>query len=121
LMKRAMALNLSRSISRIMLIDAQEKFSRDTVSLSGIPEVVQKMWERGAAAAGVPAELLMAMLTGGLSKGDTTYRFFMDRVAADQKKRVVPVVSKLVRILFRCSEGPTEGDEPERWHVEPRP
>lgn len=121
LMKRAMALNLTRSISRIMLIDSKEKFSRDTVSLGGIPEVIQKMWERVAAAAGMPAELLMAMLTGGLSKGDTTYRFFMDRIASDQKKHVVPVVKKLVRILFRCADGPTEGVEPERWHVEPRP
>lgn len=121
LMKRAMALNLTRSISRIMLIDSKEKFSRDTVALTGIPEVIQKMWERVAAAAGMPAELLMAMLTGGLSKGDTTYRFFMDRIASDQKKHVVPVVKKLVRILFRCADGPTEGDEPERWHVEPRP
>lgn len=116
--KKAMSMNLSRSIARVMMLDAKDDFGRDTVSLAGIADTMEQFALRLAAAADMPVDLLMGQGAGGaLNKGDTTYRFFMDRVAARQKKRMLPQLRKLIRWVFRSGEGPTEGQEPEKWTV----
>jgi phage-related protein (TIGR01555 family) len=118
LTNRARGLQMARSISRILLIDGEEEFSRDTVSLAGIADVLQQFCLRLAAASDMPVDLLMGQAAaGGLNKGDTTYRFFIDRIAARQKKRLLPQLRRLIKLVMLSKEGPCEGIEPERWSV----
>jgi len=116
--ERGLALQMSRSLARILLIDGDEKFSRDTASLAGIADVLEQFALRVAAAADMPVDLLMGQTqAGGLNKGDTTLRFFYDRVAADQVTRLKPQLVRLLNLLFKSKRGPTKGQIPERWNV----
>lgn len=118
LTKRAMAFKLSRSIANIAFIDAEEEFGRDTASLAGISDTLQQFALRLAAAADMPVDLLMGQTAaGGLNKGDTTYRFFADRIVARQRKHLLPQLKRLVKLLMLSKDGPTKGKEPGRWTV----
>lgn len=119
---RALALNLAKSIARITLIDAKEEFKRDTVSMAGVAEMLQQFALRLAAAAGMPVSMLMGQAPAGLNAtGDSEIRWFYDKVAAAQRRRVLPQMRKLIRLIFKSKAGPTNGEEPERWSVKARP
>jgi hypothetical protein len=84
--------------------------------------VIAQFWLRLAAAAGMPLSLLVGQVKGGLGDaGNTDLRFFYDRVAAMQRRILVPVLKKLVRYLMLSKEGPTKGVVPERWEIKCRP
>lgn len=122
LLSRSRDAQMTRSIARMLVIDADETFSRDTASLAGISDVLQQFALRLAAAADMPVDLLMGQTTaGGLNKGDTTLRFFYDRIAARQKKRMLPQLRKMIRLLMTAKRGPTKGVEPEKWTVNFKP
>lgn len=119
---RALQMNISRSIARILLIDSEEEFRRDTVSLAGVAEVLEQFALRLAAAAGLPLSLLMGQVQGGLgdaSAGDI--RYFYDRVASWQRRRMLPQLRRLIKLILLSKDGPTGGVEPERWSVRARP
>jgi phage-related protein (TIGR01555 family) len=118
LTNRALALNMARSISRIMLIDADEEFSRDTVSLAGIAEMMEQFALRLAAAADMPVTLLMGQSPAGLNAtGASDIRFFYDRVGAKQRKRLGPQLKRLIGLILKSEKGPTKGKEPEKWNI----
>src|SRR5271169_4103148 len=58
LLKRMELVDMSRSISRSIMLDAEdEDFRRDTYGFAGIPEILEKMMLRLAAAARLPVSL----------------------------------------------------------------
>jgi hypothetical protein len=119
---RAIAVNMGRSIARMMLIDAKEKFERVTTPLSGLPEILEQFALRLAAASGMPLSLLMGQVQGGLgdaSAGDI--RYFYDQVAAKQERSMMPQVKRLLRLMMIAKNGPTDGELPERWTARARP
>lgn len=119
---RALQMNISRSIARILLIDSEEVFKRDTVSLAGVADVLDRFALRLAAAADMPVSLLMGQVQGGLgdaAAGDI--RFFYDRVASWQRRRMLPQLRRLIKLIFLSKEGPTSGVEPARWSIKARP
>lgn len=121
LLARARNLQLTRSISNLLLLDADgEEFGRDTASLAGIGELMDKFALRLSAACDMPVTLLMGQAPAGLNAtGASDVRFFYDRVMARIKKRMLPQRKRLTKVLFLAADGPTSGDEPERWNVEP--
>lgn len=119
---RAKQIQITRSIARMLFLDADEKFTRETASLAGVSEILQQFALRLAAAADMPVTLLMGQAPAGLNAtGASDVRFFYDRIAARQKKRMLPQLKRLLRILMLAKEGPTKGKEPERWSVAFRP
>lgn len=119
---RARQLDMARSISRILLVDATEDFRRDTASLGGISDVLEQFALRLAAAADMPVTLLMGQSPAGLNAtGASDVRFFYDRIAAKQKRRLLPQLKRMLKLLFLCKEGPTEGEEPAKWFIQFNP
>lgn len=120
--KRMIAMNMSKSIARTLLIDKEEDYTRQVTPLTGIADVLQQFSHRLAAAADMPVTLLMGQAPAGLNAtGDADIRFFYDRIAARQKKVLLPQVQRLVRLLMLAKEGPCKGVEPEKWAVEMKP
>jgi phage-related protein (TIGR01555 family) len=119
LLKRARAIQQTRSVTRMLVIDKEtETFGREVVSVAGLAEVLQQFSLRLAAAADMPVTLLMGQSPAGLSAtGASDIRFFYDRIASIQRRILLPRVKKLIRLLFLASDGPTGGEEPERWTV----
>ncbi len=123
LVKRARTIAQTKSIIRMLVLDkSREEFVRAVASVQGVSDVLAQFWLRVAAAADMPLSLLTGQVKGGLGDaGNTDIRFFYDRIAAMQRKVLVPLLRKLVRIVMLSKEGPTEGFEPERWTVKCRP
>lgn len=126
--KRIEAMELSRSVLRGMVIDAEDDFERQTVSLTGVPDTLDKFSHRLAAAADMPVALLMGMSPGGLNAtGDADIRFFYDKVRRRQITKLQPRLERLMKMLFRAQ---TVGydrapglatKEPKVWSVQFRP
>lgn len=126
LMKRRMEImDASRSILRAILLDAgdaggnAEEFTRQTTALTGIPEVLDRLVQRLAAALEEPVSRFMGIAPAGLNAtgvGDQTW--FYDRVSQKQDKHLRPRLKRLVRLIFLSKSGPTSGAEPDQWSIE---
>lgn len=111
---RMAAVELSRSTARAILIDAEgEEFERKQTPLSGLPELLDRFANRLAAAADMPLTLLMGQSPAGLNAtGESDIRFFYDRIAAAQKRKLKGPIERVCQMLMRV-----EGEEPDSWSV----
>ncbi len=122
LMTRLEMMDLSRSVARAVLLDADgnESFDRTEVgALTGLAAVLDKFLLLLSGAAEIPVTILMGQSPAGLSAtGESDVRWFYDRVKAAQTTYLRPRVERLVRLLFLSKAGPTGGQEPASWSVE---
>lgn len=123
LLKRARTIQQTKSIARMLVIDKlTEEFKREMASVQGISEVLEQFAIRLAAAADMPVTLLFGQAPSGLNAtGASDIRFFYDRIAAEQRRILVPALKRLVKLIALSQDGPTQGQEPERWNVNPHP
>lgn len=114
---RVQALELARSIARVTLVDSEEEYKRETTSLAGLAEVLDKGMLRVAAAADMPVGLLMGRGPSGLgASDDAAVRWFYDQTAAAQRTKLVPYYKWVYGALFAA-----RGGAPKTWTVTPRP
>lgn len=115
---RAQAVEMSRSVARAIIIDADEDFERKQTPITGLPETLDRFCTMLAAAADMPLTLLMGQSPGGLNAtGESDVRFFYDRVKAAQVKRLRPALEKITALTFRV----LGIEEPEQWCIEFNP
>lgn len=120
--KRSLAMNTSRSVANVLLLDSEEEFKRDVVSLAGIPEVLREQLVRLAMAARMPVVVLAGISPAGLNAtGESDIRLWYDRVKAWQTKVGVPILNRIVQLIFLDPSGPTGGIEPDNWSVKFNP
>lgn len=120
LLKRMELVDMSRSISRSILLDAEEDFRRDSYSFSGIPEILEKMMLRLAAAARIPVSLLMGQAPAGMNAtGESDTRFFYDQVRAEQEA-LKPKLEHLIKILNGDSQAQINIEFPALWQMTDR-
>lgn len=101
LLKRMELVDMSRSVSRSILLDAEdEDFRRDAYSFGGIPEILEKMMLRLAAAARIPVSLLMGQAPAGMNAtGESDIRFFYDQIKEEQEF-LKSKITHLVKIIL---------------------
>jgi len=117
---RAEIFDLNRSVSRIALIDGDEEFLRHVTPLSGVPEVLQQFALRVASAARMPVTKLLGQAPAGLNAtGDADIRGWYDEVAAEQRRRLVPAIRRIIDQGCGSSAGPAKA--PSNYTIEPRP
>lgn len=122
LAERARGIELSRSIARTLIIDSEEEYARQTVNVAGLPEMLEKMMLRLAAAAGMPVSLLMGQAPAGLNAtGDSDIRFFYDQVSALQERMCKPALTRIARLMLLNKSGPAKGKLPEHFEIEFEP
>lgn len=118
LLKRMELVDMSRSVSRSILLDAEdEDFRRDTYGFSGIPEILEKMTLRLAAAARIPVSLLMGQAPAGLNAtGDSDIRFFYDQVKAEQEA-LKPKIERIYKISTKNENASYAIEFPALWQL----
>ncbi len=100
----------------IGIIDADESLDRFEASLTGVPDTLDRLTSRLAAAAGIPVTVLLGEAPAGLNAtGDSDVRNYYDRLAADRTSKIVPLVERAVRLVLLSKTGPTGGVEPPMW------
>lgn len=118
LLKRMELVDMSRSISRSILLDAEdEDFRRDSYSFAGIPEILEKMMLRLAAAARMPVSLLMGQAPAGMNAtGDSDIRFFYDQVKAEQEN-IKPKIQLITKIYQADPDAKVSVEFPALWQM----
>lgn len=121
ILKRMELVDMSRSISRSILLDAEdEDFRRDSYGFSGIPEILEKMMLRLASAARLPVSLLMGQAPAGMNAtGESDTRFFYDQVKSEQEA-LKPKLERLAKILCKNEQAKIKIDFPALWQMTDR-
>ena len=100
----------------IGIIDSDETLDRFEASLTGVPDTLDRLTSRLAAAAGIPVTVLLGEAPAGLNAtGDSDVRNYYDRLQADRTAKIVPLVERVVRLILLSKTGPTQGVEPAMW------
>lgn len=119
LVRRATAMDEGKSIINAMMIDADEEFKRETTTVAGLADLLDRSADRLAAVAEMPVTVLMGKSPAGLNAtGDADVRGWYDTIDMKRNRRVRPRLNWLLKLLFRAKDGPTKGNEPEKWTVQ---
>jgi phage-related protein (TIGR01555 family) len=111
---RMQALALGKSVANTALVDMEDEYKRETVNVAGLAELWDRLCIALAAIADMPVTLLMGQSPKGLgNEGESDIRFFYDRVAAAQRKELLPQIERLVRIIIKA----LKLKEPDTWEV----
>ncbi len=105
---RMQAMDLYRSVMRAMVIDAdgKETFERNTANFSNIPDTLDKFMLRLSAAVQIPVTILMGQSPAGMdATGDSDFRWFYDRIRAEQTTILAPKIRRLADIFLRTKAG----------------
>lgn len=91
-----------RSVLRAILIDSdQESFERQTITFSGLDQILNQATMRLAASLDIPPARLGGPRVAGLNASDDNdLRAFYDRVASSQETIIGPRVKELVRVIL---------------------
>lgn len=119
LRKRMQAMEMGRSVARAVLIDTAEKFERQSTNLTGLPELLNQLSRRFAAAIGTPLSVLM----GGGAKGDQSdvgddLRYYYDTLSSIERDEISPVIRLFAEIIMR---GLRQRKLPKHWRVKWNP
>jgi phage-related protein (TIGR01555 family) len=119
---RLSAMEFGSSNNRAKIIDTKEEYKRESVSVAGLPELLERLMLRLAAAAGFPVSLLMGQAPSGLNAtGDSDIRWFYDHVAAFQEKVLRTILRRIYSLIMLAKDGPTGGKLPDNWDIVFRP
>ena len=100
----------------IAIIDSEETLERFEASLTGVPDTLDRLTSRLAAAAGIPVTVLLGEAPAGLNAtGDSDVRNYYDRLQADRTSKIVPLVERVTKLVLLSKTGPTQGVEPAMW------
>lgn len=125
---RIMAMELGRSIVNAILLDAgdevnkPETFDRKQTPMAGLPETLQMLVNRLAAAMDVPVTELMGTSAQGMNATGEGDRLSLHaRAARKQDRHLRPRLERLIKLIMLSKTGPTRGKVPDQWCVEFRP
>lgn len=120
LKRRMEAMDMSRSVARAILIDADgESYERIEVgALTGLVEAMDRFTNMVSASSEIPVTVLMGQAPAGLNAtGESDIRSWYDAVEAEREAMLRSRVEHMVRLLLRAKDGPTRGVEPAGWKV----
>ena len=100
LISRLQMVDFFRSAMRAIVIDEDEKFERQPMSLAGIPELLSQAAFRIAATAQIPMLVLFGQDAAGFSTGDSSLRWFWDKTKAYQMNVIGPRIADLCKIIL---------------------
>lgn len=131
IVKRAELLDMTRSIAKMILLDGgepgtglgAEEFKRETTTLTGVPESIDRLAMSVAAAADMPVTLLFGQSPKGLgNEGDSDVSNWDDHVAHKQQSDLGPNARRLVELGLQASKGPCgakgAGLLAKKWSIE---
>lgn len=118
LMQRLMLLDMARSVTRILPLDAEmEDFERKPTPINGLGPVMQIMMEHLAGILEMPVAVLFGKATPGIGDtGNSQLKQWYDRIALGQETRIVPQAEILCGYQLAAM-----GHHVDDWSVDPLP
>lgn len=105
-------INAAKSVINAVLLGETEDYTRDSVSFSGTPEIIDRQILMVSASSGIPVTRLFGRAPAGLnSTGEADLRTYYDRVGAIQWTKVCPEVQKAALIANAGMRRPVPVDQ----------
>jgi phage-related protein (TIGR01555 family) len=114
---RLQLVELTRSMFRAIVLDEGEEWSRQTTTVAGLPDLVDRTERRLVAETSIPHTKLLgespgsSLGEGGVSETKDWY----DSVSAMQEARHREPLTYLIRVLLAARRSLTQGTEPDQW------
>ena len=116
-LKRLQTMDLAKSIFKAIVIDGKDKYERQQTPLTNLPELLDRLASRLAAAARLPVTVLMGQSPKGLgNEGDSDVQFLYDQIASAQDD-ALPLLEIMYTLILKQKDGPAKGKPPEQWSV----
>lgn len=112
LQSRLAVMEQTRSVMRSVALDAggEEDFTRIATPLTGIPESIDRIMQRLAAAMDMPVTELFGISPAGLNAtGESDRIKWYDTIATEQTKFLAPKIKRLYRLLSLAKDSPFKG------------
>ena len=101
LLTRLQMVDFYRSALRAIVIDKDESFERQPMTLAGIPDLLSQAAFRIAATAQIPMLVLFGQDAAGFSTGDSSLRWFWDKTKSYQTNVIGPRMAELAKLLLQ--------------------
>lgn len=102
-----------KSINGAVVIDMEDDYQQKSATFAGAPDVITKIQESAAGAAGMPVTRLFGKAIAGLtSSGDGDERLYYDRISQNQETEIGPAMA----ILDECVITQALGSRPPEVH-----
>jgi phage-related protein (TIGR01555 family) len=107
---RLLQMDMAKSVARAIVIDAgdgtenspKEAYTRQPFTFTGIPETLDKLMLRLAAAAQIPVTILMGQSPAGMNAtGQSDFQWFYDRIRSEQTRKLAPRIRRIVRVMLK--------------------
>ena len=97
---RVEVMDVTKSCFHSIIMDAEDEFIRDTISLGGVSEVLYQFMMVISASSGYPMTRLFGISPGGLnSTGDSDTYSYYDMVRAKQQLELKPVLNRIIGLI----------------------
>lgn len=98
--QRMEIMSAMKSVIHAILLDEGETYSRDTATLSGIPEIIDRYMMRLCSVTGIPMTRLFGRSPGGLNAtGESDTMNYYDMIRSKQKTELKPALHPLLKII----------------------
>lgn len=95
-----------KGINGAVVIDMEDDYQQKSATFNGAPEIIMKIQESAAGAAGQPVTRLFGRAVAGLSgSGDGDERVYYDRVSQNQETEIGPAMAVLDELLINQALG----------------
>lgn len=106
LLDRFALANVGKSVSKALLMDADEEYERKQISFSALPDVIQQFLIIVSGASDIPLTRLLGQSPSGLSStGEHDMKNYHDRVQSIQELEIQPALHRLDDALIRSALG----------------
>jgi len=98
-------INMTKSIINAVLLGENEKFDRNSASLTGAPEIIDRFMMNLSAVANIPVTKLFGRSPAGQNAtGESDMTNYYDGVKSDQKNKLLKPLQKLVNLIAMDEE-----------------
>lgn len=132
--ERLRAMDQARSVVRAIVVDAgdpgaeqpAEEFKREVFPMTGIPDTLDKLMLRLSASVQIPVTILMGQSPAGMNAtGESDFRWFYDRIKAQQTLDLAPKIRRIVQVMMRTKAVQKEAQKvtvkfPSLWSESPK-
>jgi phage-related protein (TIGR01555 family) len=112
--QRMKLIDESRSVLRSLVLDpdGNEDFTRVGTPFTGIPEAVDRLMQRLAAAFDMPVTELFGISPAGLNAtGQSDREHWYDTIATDQENELAPRLKRVYHLVALAKNGPLKGKD----------
>lgn len=103
--KRLELIDMARSILNTIAIDKEDEFKLENMSLSQIPELLDRFGLAVSAASNIPFTLLFGRSPAGMNAtGEADLENYYNMVKQMQKRQLKPQLSRLIRLISGSKE-----------------